>query len=731
MELKSPEEIYVRVSNEVDVILAKLKTLSSDQEIASAKQKAEEIFGTLSAELKNNVASLQRNAEWNTFTIAFYGETNAGKSTIIDTMRMMLNEPGKVKQQEAFRALQERLGVTPARLQAMAAAVTEAGQKTAKLKQELDQLGAAHGDEVQHLTGRIDALRETLAQHRQAASLWQKLLDLFIKRPEEKQSEAMAGELRTRETAWRLESADLQQRHAEAQQQHEASRQALDEANASMAQLAQHADGAIIGQGMHDFTREATAYEFSANNQRFALLDLPGIEGKEALVLDGIWAGVKKAHAVFYVTGKAAAPQKGDGAHAGTLEKIRQQLGAQTEVWTIYNKRVTNPIALQKASLVDGDEEASLRDVDEKMAGILGEHYRGSIALSAHPAFLASASCLVPDSDAAKSKAKFGAKFSEEELIRRSGMTGFLDIVVDRLVQDSRAKIVRSNFNKAHDVVADTARRISATLKDSFKPLASKLAQDAGLAQSQLDMSLDALRGRLILQGGNAVDEFKESVRSAIYQKIDDDISNDDFKDAFERIIRRKQETLTESLPGRMQSEVDKFQDQIRDVVERFELFAADLLDTYGKFANAGLGDKIDLKFKLDNGVNIPGLLGVLVGGALMIWNPAGWVVLALGAVGLVVGLYKSVRGFFSTDYKKSQQRRSADDNLDDIGGKLRASLRDTLDAAIPQLQPRLDAVKAALELPAQQIEQMVALLAQAEKQLKNMSNTIKTEGAL
>lgn len=118
MELKSPDEIYVRVSNEVDVILAKLRTLSSAQEIASAKEKAEEIFGALSAELKNNVASLQRNAEWNTFTIAFYGETNAGKSTIIETMRMMLNESGKVKQQEAFKALQERLGITPARLQA-------------------------------------------------------------------------------------------------------------------------------------------------------------------------------------------------------------------------------------------------------------------------------------------------------------------------------------------------------------------------------------------------------------------------------------------------------------------------------------------------------------------------------------------------------------------------------------------------------------------------------------
>lgn len=731
MELKSPENIYASVSNEVDVILAKLKTLSADKEIASAKEKAEEIFGALSVELKDNIESLKRNAEWNTFTIAFYGETNAGKSTIIETMRMMLNEPGKVKQQEEFKALQERLGVTPARLEAMSAAVTEAEQKTAKLNQELDQTDAAHGSEIQRLGAQIKVLEELLQEHKQAASLWQKLFDLFVKRPEQRQSQALAGELRARENARRLETAGLQQQYAEAQQQHQAGKLALDEAQASMAKLAQHADGAIIGKGLSDFTREATAYEFSANKQNFALLDLPGIEGKEALVLDGIWAGVKKAHAVFYVTGKAAAPQKGDGAHAGTLEKIKQQLGAQTEVWTIYNKRVTNPIMLQKANLVEGDEEASLRDVDEKMAGVLGENYRGHIVLSAHPAFLASAKCLVPDSDLAKSKAKFGAKYSEDELLKRSGMAEFHDIVVDRLVQDSRAKIVRSNFNKAHGVVADAARRISSSLKESFKPLASKLAKDAELAQSQLDTSLDALRGRLISQGEGAVTEFTEDVRNAIYQKIDSDISNDDFKDAFERIIRRKQETLVASLPGLMEAEVDRFQQQIRDVVERFENFAADLMDTYGNLENSGFGEKLNLKINLDHGINIPGLLGALAGGALMFWNPAGWVVLALGAVSLAVGLYKAVRGFFSSDYKKSQQRKSADSNLGDIDYKLRDSLRETLDAAIPQLQPKLDAVKEALELPAQQIEQMAALLGQAEKQLKKISNTIKTEGAL
>ena len=729
--MKSPEDIYASVSNEIDVILAKLKTLPANNEIASAKDKAEEIFDAISVELKDNVESLKRNAEWNTFTIAFYGETNAGKSTIIETMRLMLNEPGKVKQQEEFKALQESLGITPDHLQAMNTAVTVAEQSIENFKQKLDQVNVAHNLETQRLNTEITALRELIQQHKQTASLWQKLLDHFVKRPEQIKIQAFLNELRTREDAHRLSSTSLQQKYDEAKQRYEACKLALDEANLSIAKLAEHADGAIIGKGMSDFTRDATIYEISVNSQKFALLDLPGIEGKEALVLDGIWAGVKKAHAVFYVTGKAAAPQKGDGTHMGTLEKIKQQLGTQTEVWTIYNKRITNPIALQRGTLTESDEESSLHDVDEKMTSVLGRNYRGSIILSAHAAFLASAKCLVPNSDTAKSKAKFDAKYSEEELLKLSGITEFKNIVVDKLVQDCRSKIVRSNFNKADGVVINAVSHVSSILNNSFKPLVIKLVEDAEVAKSQLDISLDTLRNRLTSQGESAVTEFTESVRSAIYRAIDCDIDNDDFKKAFENIILSKQNALIENFPERMQLEVDKFQVQVRDVIERFESFAAEVIDSYGNLAKNSFGKKIDLKINLDSGINMPGLLSALAGAALMIWNPASWIVMAFGAVSLIIGVYKAIRSYFSSTYKKSQQRKSTNSNLRDIDGKLRETLRETLASAIPQLQVKLDEIKAALELPSQQVQQMIFVLGQAEKQLKDISNTIKMEGAL
>ncbi len=49
--------------------------------------------------------SLKNNEEWENFTIAFYGETGAGKSTLIECLRLFFKERSKMNEQERFRQL--------------------------------------------------------------------------------------------------------------------------------------------------------------------------------------------------------------------------------------------------------------------------------------------------------------------------------------------------------------------------------------------------------------------------------------------------------------------------------------------------------------------------------------------------------------------------------------------------------------------------------------------------
>lgn len=47
---------------------------------------------TLQDTFNQKLAYLQQHAEWDKFTLAFFGETNAGKSTIIESLRILFDE---------------------------------------------------------------------------------------------------------------------------------------------------------------------------------------------------------------------------------------------------------------------------------------------------------------------------------------------------------------------------------------------------------------------------------------------------------------------------------------------------------------------------------------------------------------------------------------------------------------------------------------------------------------
>ena len=72
---------------------------------------------------------------------------------------------------------------------------------------------------------------------------------------------------------------------------------------------------------------------------------------------------VERAHAIFYISGKAAPPQNGDEKSQGTIEKIKHHLSQHTEVHFIYNKRVKNPRQLKK-TLISEDEHTDIKKND-------------------------------------------------------------------------------------------------------------------------------------------------------------------------------------------------------------------------------------------------------------------------------------------------------------------------------------------------------------------------------
>ncbi|EFW85962.1 hypothetical protein PsgRace4_10122, partial [Pseudomonas savastanoi pv. glycinea str. race 4] len=650
------EGLYLKLVDHVSNLLKALAREVDDPALASAQAEAQSKLQIIEQALTKAIKELKDNAEHKTFTVAFYGETNAGKSTLIETLRILLKETTKREQRQRFIALQQQSGLSEKALQALEAEIETLGHRLAETKNETVAADTRHEQRQVEQQLQEETLRLRVEEQKRSAGLIQRILNLLRKLPEEialVQLQAGGFVLPVQRES---ELTKLRQQGEPLESQLSQTRQRYATALESLQQLAAFEDGSIIGDGRADFTRQTQAYVFESQGQHFQLLDVPGIEGDETKVSEQINKAVKRAHAVFYVTSKAAPPQTGDMGRPGTLEKIKAQLGAQTEVWTLYNKRITNPMALQKPTLISLDEQASLNDLDQIMRKQLGEHYQRSMTLCALPAFYAAADCLMPRSTTASSRKKFLDAIEPDLLLEKSGVKQFYKHLTQDLVTDVKAKIRRSNMNKVQLAITDVCSEVKTIQTTQFAPLAKKLNEEAENASHQLRIAFKSLNSRLSNAGEQAIGEFEDSVRNRVYERIDDNISNDDFKAVLERVFTSEQSALQEKLPGTLDKQLDLFKKNVSEIVERFESHAKDLLAGYSQIGKARLAGDFSLNVNIDNGINAVGLLATLAGGAALIWNPVGWVLMTLGAVTLLISLAKALWSFFDDDYKKGQQ---------------------------------------------------------------------------
>lgn len=96
------EELNVRIAN----IVSKLKKANfKHKDIRERVEKSKEQILEVNKELSKKILDLKNIHEWNKYTIAFFGETNAGKSTVIEALRISLKEKIKAKEYQKFEKI--------------------------------------------------------------------------------------------------------------------------------------------------------------------------------------------------------------------------------------------------------------------------------------------------------------------------------------------------------------------------------------------------------------------------------------------------------------------------------------------------------------------------------------------------------------------------------------------------------------------------------------------------
>ncbi|TPH29947.1 GTPase [Helicobacter pylori] len=593
-------------------------TDDKDEKLKRFNQEALEVFQKLESKSLKELESLKNNEEWEKFTIAFYGETGAGKSTLIECLRMFFKEQSKVVQQERFKRLYSN-----------------------------------YQNNYQN---------------------------------DERKKQAILNEL-----------TSLQ-------------------------------DGAVIGDGRSDFTLKTRSYSFQYNHQNFTLLDVPGIEGSEQKVIDQISNATRKAHAIFYVTKTPAPPQKGEEKKEGTIEKIQKQLDSQTEVYTLFNKPINNPRAL-KDELIDENKKESLRDLDEKMKAILGKHYKGHQIVSAQAAFYGLSSALLPESDFYKNKQKFLEVFKEEEwLLYKSRFQQLGEFITEALLKNSHAKIIESNCNKALKVVEQLQKAIEITIEKRIDPMIKEAQEHQQEARYNLDRSTEKFILNLTNSAFYEIDRFKSDLREKMYAHINKNIEDEECKEIFKNELIQGIETLHEYIKWRFRECEKRFDGEIKEAIKQLEYR---IKDSLAMLEHISIDRGFNLNFDTDSGIDGTKLatsiggLGLL--GIFNAWNPMGWFALTTGIIAGLVGIAGSIWSFFSSRYKRSQQRKEVDKNLHQICEKIVQDVKSCIESYKKGASEMIENLKASLNDLVVCYEHMREGLIKAGEDLWHLDNRIKT----
>jgi prefoldin subunit 5 len=573
-------DIYATACRDIDDMRDYFSSQTSGREISGIRSVSQSLLSEARTRLDTDMENLRRQTEWTTFVAAMYGETNAGKSTLVETLRIRFKEKTKLRERKYFR----------------------------------------------------------------------KILSAF------------------------------------------------DESDpAAVDRLSAVADGRIIGDGRPDFTRQTQSYLLDTRGQSLMILDVPGIEGDETEVLHEIDDAVRKAHAVFYVTFKATPPQKGDEDRPGTLEKIRRHLNDQTEIWTIYNKRVTNPMQLEGNSLAGQDEQETLLRVDEQMRGIFGAHYKGHFTISAMPAFLAVAKCLAPKSPHVKNRQKFLAAMTEAEILSKTGLLSFASYLSTTLAADHATKILNANINKACRSLNALTEDIAALRSERLTPLCSQLNRARKDTAAQLDLCISTMQNRLGSRIKCALDAFVAETRKSLYVEIESTNGGD--SKAIQRSIKKRNADFQERLPAMFEQaakeEFAAMSAEITTIVERFSDFSGDFINAHQNFKADSIGAAIEESLKTHHGINIQKIVTsiAMVGLAL----EAAPFVIVLTAAAAVISIFSSAYRYFSPSYHKGQLRKAVNENLAAFEKEVSAQIERSVRDAMPRVEDTVDKIKGAM----------------------------------
>ncbi len=369
-------------------------------------------------------------------------------------------------------------------------------------------------------------------------------------------------------------------------------------------------------------------------------------------------------------------------------------------------------------------EKESLKILNKEMKNILGKHYKGYKAVSTQAAFYDLSSALLPETDFYKNKQKFLAIFKVEELLLKSQFKQLGKFIAGTLLENSRKKIIESNCNKALKVIEKLQKAIVTTIDRQINPTITEIKNHQREAYSNLDRSWSKFVSNLNNSVSKEIERFKSDFRREMYERIEKDIENKECEEIFKNERNQGIRELSRTIEGLVKKCEEQFRKDIKEDIKQFKERIKDSLVMLNRI---NLDSGFDFSFNIHSGIDKLGLFSSIGGLSLLLAVPVlGEFALAAGIVLGAIGVVKSVWSWFSSDYKKSQQRKAVDKNLNKNCEVIEEKMRNQLKSYKKIIFEKVESLKARLNDPVVCYERMREGLIKAGEDLWHLSNNIK-----
>nr|WP_258220180.1 apolipoL family protein [Helicobacter pylori] len=206
---------------------------------------------------------------------------------------------------------------------------------------------------------------------------------------------------------------------------------------------------------------------------------------------------------------------------------------------------------------------------------------------------------------------------------------------------------------------------------------------------------------------------------------IERDIENKECEEIFENEREQRAEKLRKKIGRHFNECKERFIEEIKKDIEQFE---ERLKDSLIMLDSINIDSGFDFSFNIDSGINKIGLFASIGGLILLLAAPIlGEFALFGGLVLGAIGIVKSVWSFFDSDYKKSQQRKEADKNLDRFCKNITEDMRNQIESVKKGASEMIENLKAGLNDLIVCYERMREGLIKAGEDLSHLADRIKT----